>query len=368
MVKERELVSAAAAGDPEAYARLVSAHRRRVENVVARLVGSEEAEDVVQEALLRAYLSLSRLTDPDRFGAWLCGIAINVAKMGLRRRALERRVAVAGGVAEPLVDLDERGLLDEVAEAVRLLPPGQRDVVLMHYVDDLSCEEIARLLGTNAGAVRVRLHRARAQLRRELAPLAPTPLVPARKEVRMIDMTIDDVLVRVASKDEPKVIAEHRIVVLQERDGDRLLPIWIGSAEGNSLALRLTGDTPSRPTSGDLMVELLRVCGGKVIRVEVTSLREKTFHAAVTIGVDGRTEDVDARPSDAMNLAVRVGAPILAADEVLAEAGVTRDRLAEKLASDLDWAQTELPPGEWASLSAELLRPLLAPPGSGRRA
>jgi RNA polymerase sigma factor (sigma-70 family) len=291
VVKERELVDAALSGDPEAFARLVGVHRRRVETVVATMVGSEEAEDVVQEALLRAYLSLPRLAEPDRFGSWLCGIAINVAKMRLRRRALERRVAVAGGTADPLVELDEREFLGTVADAVRLLPSSQRDVVLMHYVDDLSCEEIARLLGTNAGAIRVRLHRARAQLRRELAPLAPTPLVPARKEVPMIDMTIDDVLVRVGSTDEPKVVAEQRIVVLQERDGDRLLPIWIGSAEGNALALRMTGDAPPRPTSGDLMVELLRVCGGKVIRVAITSLREQTFHAAVTIGIDGRRDE-----------------------------------------------------------------------------
>ena len=352
---------AAAGGDPEAYALLVAAHRGRVEVVVARIVGDDEAEDVVQEALLRGYLSLSRLADPERFGAWLCGIAINVAKMRLRRRAIERRAAVAGARAEPVGDLDERDMLDTVAEAVRLLPPSQRDVVLMHYVDDLSCEEIARVLGTNPGAVRVRLHRARRQLRRELAPLAPTPLEPTRKEIGMIDMTIDDVLVRVGT-DGDKVVADQRIVVLQERTGERLLPIWIGSAEGNALALRLTGDTPPRPTSGDLMVELLRVCGGKVLRAAVTSLRDKTFHGIVTIGVDGRSEDVDARPSDAMNLAVRAGAPIVAAEHVLDEAGVTRDRLNEKLSGDPEWAPADLPPGEWTSLSAELLRPLIAPP------
>jgi bifunctional DNase/RNase len=232
----------------------------------------------------------------------------------------------------------------------------------MHYVDDLSCEEIARVLGTKPGAVRVRLHRARRQLRRELAPLAPTPIRPERKEMTMIDMTIDDVLVRVGGTDETRVVGDQRIVVLQERDGHRLLPIWIGSAEGNALALRLTGDSPNRPTSADLMVELLRVCGGSVLRVAVTSLRDKTFYGAITIGVDGRTEEVDARPSDAMNLAVRVGAPVVVADDVLDDAGVTRDGLAEKLASDPEWAPAELPPGEWASLSAELLRPLFAPP------
>src|ERR671939_248481 len=92
---------------------------------------------------------------------------------------------------EAAVDVE---VLDVVRRAVELLPPGQRDVVLMHYVDDLSCEEIARLLGTSPGAVRVRLHRARAQLRQELAPLAPVPL-ETTKEERMVPVRVEDVIV-----------------------------------------------------------------------------------------------------------------------------------------------------------------------------
>jgi RNA polymerase sigma factor (sigma-70 family) len=357
-VSDRELVAAAAAGDPAAFAALVERHRARVEGVVRRLLARDEAEDVTQEALLRAYLGMSTLRDPDRFLGWVCGIAVNLAKMRLRRLALQRRVAVG---AANLAAEGDRELLRTVQDAVELLPAGQRDAVLMHYVDDLSCEEIARLLGTTPGAVRVRLHRARTQLRRQLAPLAPVPIEP-RKEPTMIPMTLDDVLVRVAPEDPSSVVADQRIVLLREEAGERFLAIWIGASEGNAVAFPLRGSAPGRPVSSDLMVELLRATGARVERVAVTALREKTFYGSVVLGVDGRTEELDARPSDALALAVRVAAPILVADEVLDEVGATREEVEKRLDADAARAGYDLPEGSWTSLSAALLESLHRPP------
>ena len=357
-MSDRELVTAAAAGDPEAFAQLVRLSRGRVEAVLRRMLPREEAEDVTQEALLRAYLGMSQLRDPDRFVGWLCGIAVNLAKMRLRRLALQRRVAVG---AETAVADDERELLRTVQDAVELLPPAQRDAVVLHYVDDLSCEEIARLLGTTPGAVRVRLHRARAQLRRELAPLAPVP-IRTTKEKTMIEMSLEDVLVRVAPDDETNVVADQRIVLLREQDGDRVLPIWIGPAEGNAVAFSLRGAAPARPISSDLMVELLRATGGRVEHVAVTALREKTFYGSVALATDGRTEELDARPSDAIALAVRVGAPILVAEDVLDEAGAARAEVQGRLDEDAARAGYDLPDGAWTSLSAALLERLHRPP------
>ena len=351
-MRDDELVTAALAGDPAAFAALVEGNRARVEIVVERMVG-EEAEDLVQEALLRAYLGLSQLRDPARFGAWLCGIAVNLAKMRLRRRALEVRLSL-----EPTSDggFEERELLQLVRNAVDVLPPGQRDAVLMHYIDGLSCEEVALLLGSSPGAIRVRLHRARQRLREQLATLAPAPT--PKEEIRMIEMRLEDVIVRVAEDDPMKVVADQRIVLLKEADGDRLLPIWIGDAEGNSLALRLTGETTPRPVTSDVMVELLRVTGARVERVAVTSLREKTFYAVIAIAANGRIDELDARPSDALNLAARVGAPIFVDDDVLEQGATPAGDLHARLDAEADEADHELPPGEWRSLSAELLQSL----------
>ena len=150
---------------------------------------------------------------------------------------------------------------------------------------------------------------------------------------------------------------DQRVVVLREEGGDRVLPIWMGAGEGNALAVRLHAAPPPRPLTADLMAELVRTLGGRVERVAVTRLEEMTFYATVTI--EGR--DIDARPSDAINLAVRTGAPIVVAPEVLDAAGVAGDALvAAKLDSSCE--RVDLPAGEWRSLSAELLEALHGTP------
>ena len=312
------------------FADEVAAARPHVLAVVRRLAG-EDAEDVVQEAILRAFLSLSSLRDPDRFEAWLCGIGLNVAKMRLRRAATEARLL--GGSIPTYVDAD-RELLDAVRDAVRLLPTAQRDAVLLHYVDGLSCDEVASLVGSTPGAVRVRLHRARAQLRDELAAYAHPR---ARKEQAMVEMKVTDVLVRSGEATPPETV-----IVLEEADGDRRLPIWVGSTEGMALGYRLVGDEPQRPLTSDLMTEILRVTGARVVAVAITDLREKVFYGSVN--VDG--VEVDARPSDALNLAVRTGAPILVAQQVL----------------EAPEATGRAPDGDWESLTSELLRAFHPPP------
>jgi RNA polymerase sigma factor (sigma-70 family) len=347
----RELILASRLGDTRAFAELVGGERERLRVLAARMLGDgAEAEDVAQETLLRAYMGLSNLREPERFGAWLAGIALNLARMSLRRRATYERV-LARVSATPEADVFEER--DLVRDAVELLPPRERDVVVLHYLEDLPCEEIAGLLDTTPGTVRVRLHRARTRLRAELAP----QLEP--KEKTMIEVRLEDVLVRVAAEDAGKVVGDQRIVLLREADGERLLPIWIGGAEGNALAFRLRGESTLRPMTSDLLAELVRLFGARVERVAVTRLHEQTFYGVITLAVDGRTEELDARPSDALNLAVRTAAPILVDAAVLDEAAIAPDDLSAKVD---EFESGELEPGEWRSLSADLLHALHRPP------
>lgn len=364
-MRDDELVAAARRGDPAAFAALVRHHRPRVTAVVERLLrNASEAEDVVQEALLRAYLGLSELREPERFGSWLCGIAVNVAKMRLRQRAAHARVVRTAAFADGHVDdpLEEREVLHAVRAAVDVLPAGQREAVLMHYVDGLSCDEISALLRASPGAVRVRLHRARAQLREELAALAPVTAKQPRKELEMREMKVEDVLVRVGEDDPTRPVARQRIVVLKEKEGGRVLPIWIGTPEGDALAFNLLNEATPRPLTSDLMANLIRVMGGSVERVTIHSLRAKTFYALIQVASDGSNEELDARPSDALNLAVRLGVPIFTAREVLDEAASSADDLTKVLEGETARAAYELPPGKWVSLSVEMLQPLYEPP------
>ncbi len=368
---DSELVRATLAGDPAAFGVLVRRHRGAAAAVAGRMLRNrEETEDVVQDAVLQAYLGLAQLRAPGRFAGWLCGIAVNLAKMRLRAprrswisleelaggRRVPPRVNGFGGGPVPDQAVETLELLELVRAAVDVLPPAQREVVLMHYLDGFSCEEIAVLLGRSPGAVRVRLHRARAQLRERLSITLET-----RKEIStMVEVTIQDVVVRVLSEDgeggEPR-----RIILLREKDGDRVLPIWVGAAEGDALALQLASEQMPRPMTADLMARLLEASGTRVEHVAVSRLVEQTFYASIAVETAGRREELDSRPSDALNLAARVGAPIFVHEDVLAESGISApgdDELMARLDEEAELHGLAVEPGEWRSLSPELVKSL----------
>ena len=117
----------------------------------------------------------------------------------------------------------------------------------------------------------------------------------------------------------------NHVVILKDKNAERYLPIWIGIYEANAIALKITGVTPERPITHDLMTNILGDLGAKLTRVEVSALDSDVFYARIVMAIDGRNIDVDARPSDAIALAVRSEAPILVAQEVLDKAGVTPD-------------------------------------------
>jgi RNA polymerase sigma factor (sigma-70 family) len=355
-VGEDDLVRAAIAGDLAAFSLLVRRDRPRVQAVTKQLVGAE-AEDVVQEALLRAYLSLSQLRDPSRFTAWLCGIAVNLAKMRLRRRITEMPLTADAAADDRS---DEQELVLRLREAIDVLPPAQRDAVLLHYIDGLPCVEVAHLLRTSPGAVRVRLHRARQLLREQLAgEFSPSQV---REQIKMPNVRIADVLVRVNDDQPLHPVSDLRIVLLSENEKGRTLPIWIGSAEGDPLALRLTGEAAPRPLTSDLLAEVIRATGAQVEQISITSVHEKTFYASITLNSGEERRELDARPSDALNLAVRVAAPITVDEHVLDEHGLPEDEIAANLAKKEQELVGDLPSGRWESVSAELLRMLYPVP------
>src|ERR671915_2629867 len=113
------------------------------------------------------------------------------------------------------------------------------------------------------------------------------------------------------------------IVILKVEDENRSLPIWIGQPEARSILMKLQNQEFSRPLTHDLAVNLVAELGGSMEKVTVTELRDQTFFATISLEIEGRTVDIDSRPSDAIALAVRAGAEIFAADEVIEEAGLS---------------------------------------------
>jgi bifunctional DNase/RNase len=118
------------------------------------------------------------------------------------------------------------------------------------------------------------------------------------------------------------MLSSQHVVLLKEKERERYLPIWIGPWEANAIATRLQGVAPERPLTHDLFANTLERLGAKLQRVIVSSLSEETFHATLELELEGRLYSIDARPSDALALAVRAGVRIYAATDVLDRAGV----------------------------------------------
>lgn len=111
------------------------------------------------------------------------------------------------------------------------------------------------------------------------------------------------------------------VVILRDPVGGRILPIWIGLFEANAIATRLREPGASRPMTHDLFGGVLAAVGARLESVEISELSEGTFYALLHLSSDGREVEVDSRPSDAIAIALRSGAPILVREVVLEEAG-----------------------------------------------
>jgi uncharacterized protein len=125
----------------------------------------------------------------------------------------------------------------------------------------------------------------------------------------LIEMTIKGLMV------DP--ITNMPIVILKDKDGDRVLPIWVGIFEANAIALQIENIATPRPMTHDLLRNVITDLNGQVDRVVVSDLKDNTFYAIIHLTVRGERVAVDARPSDAIALALRTRSPILVEETVI---------------------------------------------------
>jgi RNA polymerase sigma factor (sigma-70 family) len=177
-MSDGELVRQTLAGRSQAYEELVRRWAGRVVALCHARTRADMAEDLAQEALLRAFRALATLTDPEKFGSWLCGIAVRTCLDWLKSKqrtqvpfsSLSRERDVDGllsdGAPEPRLDREDehRRLLAEV----EALPEECREVILLYYYEDVTYRDLAEQLGVSAATVNARLTRARTLLRERL--------------------------------------------------------------------------------------------------------------------------------------------------------------------------------------------------------
>jgi bifunctional DNase/RNase len=119
------------------------------------------------------------------------------------------------------------------------------------------------------------------------------------------------------------------LLLLKEREGERVLPVGIGPLEAQAIVMPLQGVHPPRPMTHDIFVEILVSLGGHLRRVEITDLIESTFHARLMLETGGQERSYDIRPSDAVALAVRTETPIFVAEDVFDQAGIISPQVTE---------------------------------------
>jgi uncharacterized protein len=135
----------------------------------------------------------------------------------------------------------------------------------------------------------------------------------------------DDTLEMVVESVRVQMSTGRHVLLLKEVGAGRILPIWIGPWEASAIAMRLQGVTPERPLTHDLMGSVIATLGARVERVAIVSLADETFHARLVLATPDARMEVDARPSDAVALAVRLDVPIFASSEVLDRAAKAVD-------------------------------------------
>ncbi len=359
------LVRQARAGCANALAVLISRHWSVVHKLLARATGNWiEAEDLAQETVLQAATRLSDLQEPERFGPWLYTIALNRARLWWRRRrtsrvpqSLEALLASAPAAVEPHL-AGENGspeaaweaadLARTIGRAISALPKAQQQAILAHYVEGLKYGEIAAMLRVPASTVRSRLQHARERLRRDLAPLvaagyaefarppyAPSSRARARRlAMTYVEMTVDSVHVAGGGRPGARYEPAARAVVLKRVDSPaagagmpakpdkRYLAVVVAPYELDVVTVARQPATP-RPLTHRLMLELATAGDATIQEVRLTGIQDDMLSSTIVLKLGRRTRQVEARPTDAIVLALQAEVPIYAHTAVLAQAGIT---------------------------------------------
>jgi uncharacterized protein len=199
------------------------------------------------------------------------------------------------------------------------LSPKNRTTALLFYFEQLTLYEISALLGSSVTAIKGRLHKARKQLQEKLLPLYiedSSVVVTNQKTKPMMQVTVADLVF------SPKHAPDSCMAILWDEVNRRLLPIYIGIPTGEAIAQILTETSLPRPMVFQFMSNMLKAANVSLESVRVESLQDNTFYAIVSLSCGDRIQEVDARPSDAIALALLMNSPIYVNEAVMNEASV----------------------------------------------
>src|SRR5260221_1461575 len=284
---------------------------------------------------LPIYLSLDRLRNDGRFASWLYSITLNVCRNYLRSQKIDvsSLEALTGGmfidpsllsegVIDPLTIAEEHEVSQVVLHAIYALSPAEREATLLFYYAQFRLSEIAVILGISVVAVKGRLHKARKQLKEDLSAwfeeTSVSQVWPRRRKTMIQVSVVDSVTVMNKEASRPA----YSVVVLHDEAHHRALGIWIGQTEDFAIDQGVRQSTMPRPMTVNYIASILHSLGAVLEEVRIESLKDEIFYATARIRGDNTLHEIDARPSDAIALAVATGTPIFVSEEVFSMAGV----------------------------------------------
>ncbi len=315
---DTELLAAARDGNKDAFGCLIERYQHMTERLAQGMIGNAYiAQELAQEAVLQAYLSLDRLRNDGRFASWLYGITLNVCRNYLRSQKIDVSslealmggmfidpLLLSEGVIDPLTIAEEHEVSRVVLHAVYALSPAEREATLLFYYAQFRLNEIAGILGISVAAVKGRLYKARKQLKEDLSAwfeeTSVSQVWPRRRKTMIQVSVVDSVTVTNKEASRPA----YSVVVLHDEAHHRALGIWIGPAEAFAIDQGLRQSPMPRPMTVNFIASILHSLGAVLEEVRIESLKDEIFYATARIRSDNTVHEIDARPSDAIELAV----------------------------------------------------------------
>ena len=315
-------------GDVNAFSLLVEKYQNAVYGLCYHMAGNfTDAQDLTQEAFVRAYLDLAKIREPSKFASWIYRLTTNICKMWLRQRkpldnlSLDEAVRTrqwSGDGNAPSEYVENEELRRTIKEAITSLSERNRLAITLHYIDGLSYEEIGSFLNVSRSAVKSRLHRARKQLRKELISMVKEEFGKHKLPEDFPEKVVQAVEVKSVLVGEREGEYSGAALILQSKaDEKELLIIHTGLHEGIMIARELGKMQSPRPAMLDFMTDILREFDMKVLKTVVTDVSKGAFDAKITIQSNGSLKEIDSRPTDSIALALRAGAPIFVAKSIL---------------------------------------------------
>jgi len=338
------LVMRALEDDKQAFELLIERYQTMALFLALRYVGDREiARELLQEALLQAYLSLRRLQEPARFRSWVYGIVLNLCRSWRRDQARMPDMQDLSQAHEKLLEADPQEIVEQselrqaLREAIDVLLPNNRAVALLFYYEDCSIQSIARLLCISPTAVRNRLLKGREQLRTHLRTIYPDMLVatPRRyRRTKMVPMTVARV------QQQEKLL--RTMVILVDEARQRGLLLWFMTERDFSSQMLMTmreqqKSAVTEPHTTDFILDILRVLQGALEKVEIHTLYDDILYVHVKLrGPDGALQNVKARLENALPLVIESGCPVVVAEDILERQSIKLADFGETFEQQLD--------------------------------